>query len=297
MPGVAHETIVLLLRENPTWLGLLVEALAGRALPGRLRPDDAAVRAVDPVEVRPDLVFTEEDGGAWVMVEVQRGEDPEKARKWPLAVAALWNERRVAGDLVVIAVERAVVRWARGVGTMVGSLGTSLTVSPVVVPLTGDSAERLLDPAHPELAFFAAWTMHERHGAKARATVLRAAEIAALVPDEALRGSLLRGILGVLHPKVIESLREVLMDPQKTPTNPALDRLGEEFQRKYGAQLEARGEARGEAKMLLTILAARGLPIDDAVRARVLGCGDTATLERWGERAIVATTLAEVFKA
>lgn len=81
------------------------------------------------------------------------------------------------------------------------------------------------------------------------------------------------------------------MDSQKIPVSPALQRLGEEFQAMYGAEIEARGEA----KMLLKILAARKLPVDDAVRARILGCADPATLERWAEAALVATSIDAVF--
>jgi len=59
----------------------------------------------------------------------------------------------------------------------------------------------------------------------------------------------------------------------------------------YGATLEARGEA----KMLLKILAARKLAVDDATRARILMCADTAMLERWAEAALVATSMDAVF--
>lgn len=109
-----------------------------------------------------------------MLVVVQLDEDKAKARKWPLAVAALWNERAVQGNLVVITADRAVAGWARTVGGMTGALGTHLTVQPVVGQITGDVAESLLDRAHPELAFFAAWTVHERYGPEAQAIVERA---------------------------------------------------------------------------------------------------------------------------
>src|SRR5687767_4628971 len=86
-----------------------------------------------------------DDGDSWVLVEVQLDEDKVKARKWPLAVAALWNERGVPGDLIVITADRAVAVWAQTVGRMTGPLGCALAVQPVVVQLTGDVAEVLLD--------------------------------------------------------------------------------------------------------------------------------------------------------
>ncbi len=57
------------------------------------------------------------------------------------------------------------------------------------------------------------------------------------------------------------------------------------------------GEAKGKAESILTFLAARGIPVSDAVRARVLGCHDMATLDAWIRRAAVASTAASVVRA
>lgn len=304
MPGAPHETMVMLLREHPAWLGALMEVLSGRKLPGSLVPVDSALRVVDPAEVRPDLVLVAADQSAWVLVEVQLDEDADKARKWPLAVATLWNERAVPGDLVVLTAQRAVATWARSVGTMDGRLGTGLAVRPVVLQLTGDEAELLLDPAHPELAFFAAWTMHDRYGPEAQAIVERATDLIETLADEALRRLLLRLILGMLHEKLLTLIQQAAtMDPHKIPTSPALQRLGEEFQAMYGQQLEARGEARGElrgkvlgeAEALLKFLTARGFVVPERWRARVVACDNVATLDRWIARAACANTVDEVF--
>jgi len=201
--------MVVLLREHPDWLRALVEVVAKRKLPAKLALTDSAIRVVDPAEVRLDLVFTADDGQSWVLVEVQLDEDKAKARKWPLAVAALWNERGVPGDLLVITADRAVATWAQSVGRMKGPLGCGLAVEPVVVQLTGDVAELLLDPAHPELAFFAAWTVHDRYGPEAQAIVERATDLIETIADEALRRTLLRRILGMLHEKLLKLIREV----------------------------------------------------------------------------------------
>ena len=61
--------------------------------------------------------------------------------------------------------------------------------------------------------------------------------------------------------------------------------------------LEARGEARGEARALLTLLSARGLPVSDAVRTQIGTCTDLATLDRWIARAATATTAEQVVAA
>ncbi|MFT3764275.1 MAG: hypothetical protein QM820_01945 [Minicystis sp.] len=57
------------------------------------------------------------------------------------------------------------------------------------------------------------------------------------------------------------------------------------------------GEARGEAKSILAVLAARGIAVSDAIRARILGCTDIATLDVWIRRAAVTSTAASVVRA
>ena len=94
-----------------------------------------------------------------MLVELQLDVDPVKQRKWPLAAALLLDWRGLMGD--------------------------------IVVTLTGHAVEPLLDEAHPELAFFAAFAMHERHDLIAR----RASEPPNILP----RPSSSRPLAGVPH--------------------------------------------------------------------------------------------------
>jgi hypothetical protein len=76
------------------------------------------------------------------------------------------------------------------------------------------------------------------------------------------------------------------------------EQRAEELMRSYGEELMKRGRqqglARGRAETLLRLLAARGLHVDDANRQRILDCTDVATLDRWFDQALHATTLSEV---
>jgi len=78
-----------------------------------------------------------------------------------------------------------------------------------------------------------------------------------------------------------------------------VDRLLAEGEAKGKAEGEARGkaegEAQGEARMILRVLAARGLNVPAEIRQRVLSCADTRQLEAWGDRAATAASLDEVF--
>jgi len=71
-----------------------------------------------------------------------------------------------------------------------------------------------------------------------------------------------------------------------------------EFARKYVAQGrdEGRDEGRAEeaARNLLTVLRVRGIAVPEAVRERILAEREPAQLERWLEKAIVATSVADV---
>jgi predicted transposase YdaD len=54
------------------------------------------------------------------------------------------------------------------------------------------------------------------------------------------------------------------------------------------------GLTRGRAEDVLRILTARGVHVDEAARQRILACTDVATLDRWFDRSLNATTLSEV---
>jgi predicted transposase YdaD len=58
------------------------------------------------------------------------------------------------------------------------------------------------------------------------------------------------------------------------------------------ARGETRGRAAGLALALLSVLAARDLPVTDAERSRILGCTDPQTLARWVHQAATAASTA-----
>ena len=67
-----------------------------------------------------------------------------------------------------------------------------------------------------------------------------------------------------------------------------------EFAKKYVAQGRSEGRAEGEARALLKALRVRGIAVPEATRERILAQKDPEQLDRWLEKAIVATSLAEV---
>ncbi len=61
-----------------------------------------------------------------------------------------------------------------------------------------------------------------------------------------------------------------------------------------GLEGKVEGLAEGEAKALFLVLAARGVPVSEEARQRVLGCSDLTLLGRWIERATSAATVEEI---
>ena len=59
----------------------------------------------------------------------------------------------------------------------------------------------------------------------------------------------------------------------------------------------ARGKAEGKAEGILTMMRARGLPVSDSVRTRVLSCNDLGLLDRWLVRAATAASDSDVLSA
>ena len=71
-----------------------------------------------------------------------------------------------------------------------------------------------------------------------------------------------------------------------------------DFARRYVAQGKAEGKAEGRAEgqahAILAVLAARGLEVPEAVRARITACTELARLDAWLARAVTAATAADV---
>jgi hypothetical protein len=57
------------------------------------------------------------------------------------------------------------------------------------------------------------------------------------------------------------------------------------------------GEAKATARGILAVLGARGISVSDAIRTRILGCSDVATLDAWIRRAAVVSTAAAVVRS
>jgi hypothetical protein len=295
MPGAPHDILVAAFHEQPSLLEAALERLTHTRTRGRLRVADSVRRIVREVEVRPDNVF---EGGdpPWTVVEVQNEIDPEKPRRWTVLVGAMFDAYGALGDVVVFTATRAVAGWAKTAVRFRTRRGTLLVIEPVVIYLDEDTARSLLDPRRPALALLAAWAMHERHGPRAQKIVVRALDLTERLPRR-LRDSQRSAILAAMNDAMLGHLKKWAAHPELLPMRPAVRQFLRDMEAIGEAKGEARGKAEGKQDALLTLLAARGLAVTAANRARIKACDKTATLDRWIARAATAPSVTAVLGA
>jgi hypothetical protein len=68
-----------------------------------------------------------------------------------------------------------------------------------------------------------------------------------------------------------------------------------EYEKTFIERIHDQGEVKGEAKALLKLLDKRSLALSDEQREKVRTCTDAAQLDLWFDRAITASSTAEVF--
>lgn len=68
-----------------------------------------------------------------------------------------------------------------------------------------------------------------------------------------------------------------------------------DFARRYYRPGKAKGEINGTRRMLLAVLAARGIELPEQAVTSVEECGDVARLEAWVRRAATAERLEDIF--
>jgi hypothetical protein len=285
MPSMAHETLVDLFKNRPA-LGaeLLAEALS-IPLPSY---SEARLLSIDlsqirPAEYRADLVVLLLDADVPVsvlIIEVQLGIDLRKRFTWPEYAMGARAIHGCPVGLLVVAPDPEVAAWcAEPIETGIpGFVLRPPVLGREAVPVVTDPAEAA---RRPELAVLSAMA----HGASERGAAIAAAALPAIreLDEERARfyGDL---VLNSLNEAARQAL-EAMMKGYEYQS---------EFAKKYVAQGRSEGLSEGEARALLTALRVRGIVVPEATRERILAQKDPEQLERWLEKAVVATSLAEV---
>ena len=296
MPGLKHQSIVQILRDQPQLLVMFL-GRSGLQLPSGAFPviadSDLSHRGPRILkELRSDNVFLfrGEQEKVAVVVEVQTSR-PNHKRKlaWPCYVTSAREVHDCKAYLLVVAAGRDALTGSDRI-IEIGQPGFDLL--PFV---TG--RDRMPPPGGPffgpELTMLHILTgtldltIHE-------ARMFALVSIAEARPERYRRYVHLIRIFTPRHAR--QELEQLMEDLFK---DTFIDRFLEEGKQEGMQQGIEQGMQQGRAdsatRVLLTILTARGIAIADQVRARIAECADPELLERWATRAATSTTIDEVF--
>jgi len=306
---MAHEIIADLFKNRPSLAAEILTEVLGVALPAytEARLVSIDLTQIKPAEYRADVVvlLLHGDTPLWVLIiEIQLGIDPRKRYTWPEYTTGARAAHRCPVGLLVVAPDPDVAAWcAEPIETGIpGFVLRPPVLGREAVPVVTDPAEAA---RRPELAVLSAMA----HGQSDLGAAIAAAVWPALrgLDDDKARfyGDL---VLNSLHEAARRAL-EAMMKGYEYQSD---------FAKKYVAQGRDEGRAQGRdegraqgrdegraqgrdegraeeaARNLLTVLRVRGIAVPDVARERILAERDPERLERWVERAVVATSLAEV---
>jgi hypothetical protein len=298
---MAHEVLVDLFKNRPSLGAELLSEALGVVLPSYT---EARLLSIDltkirPAEYRADVVVLLLDGEVpvrVVIIEVQLSIDPRKRFTWPDYSTGARAAHGCQVSLLVVAPDPEVAAWCAE-PIEIGIPGFVLR-PPVLghasVPVVTDPAEAA---RRPELAVLSAMA----HGASELGAAIAAAVLPALqeLDEERARfyGDLVLNSLNAAARRALEAMMkgyEYQSDFAKKYVAQGRTEGRAEGRTEGLTEGRTEGRAEGEARALLTALRVRGIAVPEATRERILAQKDPEQLERWLEKAVVATSLAEV---
>lgn len=289
MTSPLHAVLVEILEAHPEALAYLLE-LHGSALAGPLIPTTGTRTKTVSLERRVDRAYLVGDRRApqgFLLAEVQLDPDEDKRFSWPLYMELGRSRYRCEGALVVITVSDEVRRWIeRSIAPPTGQYGTLRRLQPTVLALDAIEPSLLLSPERPYLALLAV-AGHAR-GPNAQGGGRGGGGSDAGATTQAMALEQLDAILGMVDEALRARLENRIMEHREYRS---------ELFRGIYKKGEAEGKAEGKAEDILTVLLARGIPVSETIRARILGCSDLDTLDAWLRRAAVASTAAAVVRS
>jgi hypothetical protein len=286
---MAHEILVDLFKNRPSLAAEILAEVLGVPLPpyseARLASTD--LTEIQPAEYRADAVVTLLDNDVSVrviIVEVQLAVDSRKRLSWPAYVTVSRAIHDCPADLLIVAPELAVAGWCAE-PIEIGVPGFVLhppVLRRTAVPVVTDPTEAA---RRPELGVLSAMAHGETgQGATIAAAVLPA--VRGLDEDRA------RFYYDLVYNSLNEAARRALEAMMKGYEYQS------DFAKKYVAQGRDEGRAEGRteeaARVLLSVLRVRGIAVPDSVREHILAQKDPERLERWIEKAAVATSVTAV---
>jgi hypothetical protein len=282
---MVHEIFVDLFKNRPSLAAEILSEVLGVSLPAyteaRLASTD--LTEIQPAEYRADVVVVLLDGDIPVRViiaEVQLAVDPRKRLSWPAYVTVSRAIHGCPADLLVVAPDPNVAEWCAE-PIEIGVPGFVLR-PPVLrqtdVPVVTDPAEAA---RRPELGVLSAMA----HGETGQGATIAAAVLPAIQEIDDDRARLYYDLVYNSLNEAARRAMEAMMKGYEYQSD---------FAKKYVAQGRTEGRTEEAARALLTVLRVRGIAVPDAVRERILAQKDPERLERWLEKAALASSVTAV---
>ncbi|HEX3528269.1 MAG TPA: hypothetical protein VH988_14500 [Thermoanaerobaculia bacterium] len=301
MPSMIHEILIDLFKNRPSLAAELLGEALGVPLPvySEARLASADLTEIQPAEYRADVVIVLFEGDIPVrviIVEVQLSDDPRKRFSWPAYVTVSRAIHGCPAALLVVAPDPDVAAWcAEPIET--GHSGFVLhphVLHRTAIPVVTDPEEAT---RRPELGVLSAMA----HGETEKGATIATAVLPAIRELDDDRARLYYDLVYNSMNEAVRRAMETMMKGYEYQSD---------FAKKYVAQGRTEGRSEGlvegltaglttgrteeAARNLLTVLRARGIAVPDAIRERILAQKDTERLERWLEKAAVATSVAAV---
>ena len=283
MPSARHEGLIDLFQHRPELAPELLEQVVGVAVPRfeRAQLGSTNLSEWQPKEYRADTVVVLEQSEQPVLavvVEIQLSGDDTRHWSWPVYLATLRARLKCPVMLLVVCTTRAMAtRYAKPIDLgHPGLVLVPVVVGPERLPVIDD-----VDTAtrHPELAVLAA--IAHAHRPDIRESLQATVEALQDLDDD--RATLYNELLRTALPLAAKRHLEDLM---------ALREYRDPFVRKHVMQGRTEGTA---AEAVLEVLSVRGIAVSPEVRARITNTTDFECLRSWHRRAVVATSIDEVF--
>ena len=284
-----HEGIIEVFRNDPRLAPELLQGSLGIGVPAfsEARIESATMTDHHPAEIRADLVVILRNGERSVLgiiVESQRQVDLEKEYSWPAYVGLLRRSLRADACVLVVTQSERVARWAMqpislGPG---GSYLQPLVLGPGSVPVVED-----VDVARraPELAVLSAMV----HGGGSVDTAVKVA-LAAATAAHGLDPARFLLYFGLVQAALGEAARKAFQMESR-----AIQFYDESQQRSFDRGRD-KGQVESKANAVIAVLEARGVPVTEPQRERIVECTDTDMLDRWIRRAATIASTDELFR-
>lgn len=294
-----HEALHRIFQEDTSLFTRAFQRLLGITLPA---PRAVSVLNTDATEIQPlerrmdTVLLAQGEGGDQILIiESQTEPKDDKLANWPYYISYLHEKHRCPVTLLVVCTKPTTAAWARR-PIEIGPPGRPCLVArpfvlgPDNVPAITDTAQACEDVI---FTVFSALT----HGRSPQAdAILKVLAEALDTIDPGTAGYFAEFTEAGLGDTTARQIWRVLMSARSYPYVSQVRAEGRAEGRVEGrAEGRAEGEAIGEAKSVLRVLERRGIHVPSSVREQILACTDTNILEAWLDRAVVVTSIDDLF--